>query len=229
MAGRGLDDNAVAQEMNKMVSFIKQEALEKAREIKVKGDEEFNIEKAKLVRQETLAIEAFYEKKKKQAEVQRKIAQSNHINKSRLRVLQARQEVLNDIFTEARGKLATLTKDPKAYSKLLADSIAEGLYKLMDDEVTVQCRKADTPLAKAAAAEASKQYSDTFKRPVKVTIDEANPLPDSSAGGVVISSMEGRVRCDNTLERRLDSMAETMMPGIRLQLFGVSPNRAFFN
>jgi UDP-N-acetyl-D-mannosaminuronate dehydrogenase len=49
------------------VSFIKQEALEKAREIKVKADEEFNIEKAKLVRQEALNIESFYEKKKKQA------------------------------------------------------------------------------------------------------------------------------------------------------------------
>jgi len=55
------------------VSFIKQEALEKAREIKVKADEEFNIEKAKLVRQEALNIESFYEKKKKQAEVQKRM------------------------------------------------------------------------------------------------------------------------------------------------------------
>lgn len=34
-AGR-LNDNEVAQEMNKMVAFIKQEALEKARETKIK-------------------------------------------------------------------------------------------------------------------------------------------------------------------------------------------------
>lgn len=49
-----LNDVEVSAEMSKMVSFIKQEALEKAREIKVKADEEFNIEKAKLVRQETV-------------------------------------------------------------------------------------------------------------------------------------------------------------------------------
>lgn len=49
-----MNDVEVSAEMNKMVSFIKQEALEKAREIKVKADEEFNIEKAKLVRQETV-------------------------------------------------------------------------------------------------------------------------------------------------------------------------------
>ena len=70
---RGLNDSEVSQEMQKMVSFIKQEALEKAREIKIKADEEFNIEKAKLVRQETLALESFYQKKKKQAQVQRKM------------------------------------------------------------------------------------------------------------------------------------------------------------
>jgi V-type H+-transporting ATPase subunit E len=35
MAGR-LNDGEVVQEMNKMVAFIKQEALEKAREIQVK-------------------------------------------------------------------------------------------------------------------------------------------------------------------------------------------------
>jgi V-type H+-transporting ATPase subunit E len=40
------------------VSFIKQEALEKARETKIKADEEFQIEKGKLVRNETTQIES---------------------------------------------------------------------------------------------------------------------------------------------------------------------------
>ena len=35
-----------------MTAFIKQEASEKAREIEIKADEEFAIEKAKLVQQE---------------------------------------------------------------------------------------------------------------------------------------------------------------------------------
>lgn len=42
---RPLNDDEVLSELNKMVAFIKQEALEKAREIKVKADEEFAIEK----------------------------------------------------------------------------------------------------------------------------------------------------------------------------------------
>lgn len=68
-----LNDDEVQQEMKKMVSFIKQEAIEKARELQVKADEEFNIEKAKIVRQETLAIESNYGRKLKQAEISRKM------------------------------------------------------------------------------------------------------------------------------------------------------------
>lgn len=40
-----MNDDEVLTEMKKMVAFIKQEAMEKAREIQVKADEEFAIEK----------------------------------------------------------------------------------------------------------------------------------------------------------------------------------------
>lgn len=61
------------KELKKMVAFIMQEATEKSREIHVKADEEFNIEKAKLVYQETAAIEQQFERKLKQAETRRKM------------------------------------------------------------------------------------------------------------------------------------------------------------
>lgn len=42
---RPMNDEEVLSEMKKMVAFIRQEATEKAREIQVKADEEFAIEK----------------------------------------------------------------------------------------------------------------------------------------------------------------------------------------
>lgn len=69
----GLKDDEVNSEMRKMVSFITQEAMEKSREIRVKADEEFNIEKAKLVRSEAVIIESMFAKKIKQSSVQRKM------------------------------------------------------------------------------------------------------------------------------------------------------------
>lgn len=70
---RALNDDEVHTEMRKMVAFISQEAMEKAREIRVKADEEFNIEKAKLVRTEAVAIENVFAKKIKQSSIQRKM------------------------------------------------------------------------------------------------------------------------------------------------------------
>lgn len=49
---RPMNDDEVLSEMKKMVAFIKQEAMEKAREIQVKADEEFAIEKVRTERGE---------------------------------------------------------------------------------------------------------------------------------------------------------------------------------
>ncbi len=70
---RAFTDDEASREMKKMVTFILQEANEKAKEIRIKADEEFNIEKAKLVRQETVMIESNYSKRLNQADVKKKM------------------------------------------------------------------------------------------------------------------------------------------------------------
>ncbi|KAG1316790.1 hypothetical protein G6F62_013280 [Rhizopus arrhizus] len=140
---RPLNDDEVFDEMKKMVAFIKQEALEKAREIKVKADEEFNIEKAKIVRQESLNIEAVFERKIKQAEVQKRIAQSNHINKTRLKILQERQQVLDDLFEEANKRIHQVSDDQDTYRTLIEGLILQGAYALMEPEIDIRCRQQD--------------------------------------------------------------------------------------
>ena len=49
-----------------MMAFIEQEANEKAEEIDAKAEEEFNIEKGRLVQQQRLKIMEYYERKEKQ-------------------------------------------------------------------------------------------------------------------------------------------------------------------
>lgn len=160
-----------------MTAFIKQEAHEKAREIEIKANEEFSIEKSKLVRSETDAIDATYTKKFKQATMSQQITRSTVANKSRLKVLGARQELLDSIFEEAASKLTAITKDKKKYQTVLQGLILEGLYALSEKEISVQGRKADLATLKEAVKEAEKEYKSETGKEVKVTIDEANPLP----------------------------------------------------
>lgn len=225
---RPLNEDEVFNEMKKMVAFIKQEALEKAREIKVKADEEFNIEKAKIVRQESLNVEAVFERKMKQAEVQKKIAQSNHVNKARLRVLQERQQLVDVLFEETRHRIHDIANDEDKYSELIEALILQGTFTLMEANVTVRCREADVDMANFAAERVAQKYEEIMRENISINVSD-DYLPASSAGGVILSGLEGKIVVDNTLEARLNIVKEQMLPQVRAILFGHSPNRKFFN
>ena len=53
------------------------------------------------------------------------IQASNITNKSRLRVLNARQQVLDSIFEDARDKLPQIQKDSAKYESMLKNLILE--------------------------------------------------------------------------------------------------------
>lgn len=179
MAGRGLNDDEVAAEMRKMIEFIRQEAQEKAREIQVKADEEHNIEKAKLVRQETIAIEAAYEKKIKQAQVQKKIAYSNHVNKARLRLLQMREEQLDDLFKQAKQRLSVLTQDQGKYSELLKKLLMQGLLQMMEKDVVLVVKQKDVSLVEPMLSDAKKTFEQKSGFPIKLEISKGY-LPETT-------------------------------------------------
>ncbi|EPQ09402.1 V-type proton ATPase subunit E 1 [Myotis brandtii] len=67
-----LSDADVQKQIKHMMAFIEQEANEKAEEIDAKAEEEFNIEKGRLVQTQRLKIMEYYEKKEKQIEQQKK-------------------------------------------------------------------------------------------------------------------------------------------------------------
>ncbi|PWN25108.1 putative vacuolar ATP synthase subunit E [Jaminaea rosea] len=199
--------------------------MEKAREIQVKADEEFAIEKSKIVRQEAISIEAAHDKKIKQAQVANKISESNATNKSRLSILQARETHLQDLFEGARSQLASLSKDSSKYQPLVTQLIVQGLLTLLEDKVSVTGRSADQDLIKKSADEAKKQYKEKSGRDVEIEVREG--LGKDSNGGVVLHGLRGRIKIDNTLDERLRLLEEMMLPEIRLNLFGANPNRKF--
>ena len=163
-----------------MTAFIKQEAMEKGREIEIKADEEFAIEKSKLVRQETAAIDSSYEKKFKQAQMSQQITRSTVANKTRLKVLTSRQELLDNIFETAEKKLGDAAKDKAKYQVILKNLMLEGFYALNEAKLQIRGRKKDFPVIKKAIDDASKEYKEKTKKDITASIDEANPQPEGS-------------------------------------------------
>lgn len=229
MSSRALNDDEVINEMNKMVAFIKQEAHEKAREIKIKADEEFAIEKAKLVKQEQQSIDARFEKKRKGAEVAQKIAQSTLTNRSRLRLLHRREEHVQDLFSTARKELAQLagkTSDSGAYIQFMEGAIVQGFLQIMESKVFIHTRTQEADMAQQAAEAASKTYQELTGRNIGFEIVPG--LDEDGAGGIRLVDASRRITVDNTLDERLKLLEDRMLPEIRRDLFGVNENRKFY-
>jgi V-type H+-transporting ATPase subunit E len=226
---RPLNDEEVRKEMEKMVAFIQQEAEEKAHEILVKAEEEFNMEKSSLLQAGRRTIKNIYEKKEKQLETQKKIAYSNLINRNRLCLLEARETHINDLLSQAKARLEKLTQDRQRYRLLLRDLILEGLFKLLESPVVLQTLERDYSLAESLLDEISKEYEAKSSMNIKLSLDRDRPLYTSAVGGVILTALNGGVQCANTLEVRLEHLNEKALPEIRKILFGPSPNRKFFN
>lgn len=224
-----MSDDQVAGELRKMTAFIRQEALEKAKEIQIKADEEFAIEKSKLVRQESSSIDSQYAKKHKQASMSQQITRSTLANKTRIKVLSARQELLDELFEKARDKLASYSEDKGNYEGMCKGLILEGLYALNEDKVTVRARKADYDVVKKAINGAKKEYKENLEKDVIVELDEKNPQPEGSPGGLSIVGGGGKIDINNTLDERLKLLETDALPMVRTTLFGKNENRRFYD
>jgi len=222
-----LSDADVQKQIKHMMAFIEQEANEKSEEIDAKAEEEFNIEKGRLVQQQRLKIMEYYERKEKQVELQKKIQSSNMLNQSRLRVLKAREDHIRNVLDEARRRLGEVTRDSKRYKVVLKGLMTQALFQLMEAQVLVKCRQIDVPVIQEMIPETSAAYQAAINKPVQMKIDTENYLPSDGYGGIELSAMRGKIKCVNTLESRLEQIASQIAPEIRVILFGRNPNRRF--
>ncbi|KAI2665563.1 Adenosine deaminase 2-A [Labeo rohita] len=220
-----LSDADVQKQIKHMMAFIEQEANEKAEEIDAKAEEEFNIEKGRLVQTQRLKIMEYYEKKEKQIEQQKKIQMSNLMNQARLKVLKARDDMISDLLNDARQRLANVARDPSRYAALMDGLVLQGFYQLLEPKVTIRCRKQDVGIVQAAVQKNISIYKAAVKDNLEVRIDQENFLSPEISGGIELYNADGKIKVSNTLESRLDLIAQQMMPEIRVALFGANQNR----
>ncbi|XP_065054756.1 V-type proton ATPase subunit E-like [Rhopilema esculentum] len=225
----GLNDAEVKKQIQHMMDFIHQEAKEKADEIEAKAEEEFNIEKGRLVQQERLKIMAFYERKEKQIELQMKIQRSNFLNQSRLKILKSQDDQIQTLLDETRSKLGHVTDDTAKYKSVLEGLITQGLFQILEPTVILRCRKADVTLVTETKDKAVKVYKEKTGKDCKVVVDKENFLGSDCSGGVELIAKDGKIRVINTLESRLELLSRQMLPEIRNRLFGDNKSRKFYN
>lgn len=157
-----------------------------------------------------------------------KNSQNSHIqNDARLKVLQAREKHVRSVLEEAQHKLVELTSDPSMYEKVLQKLLEQGLFQLVERNVSVRCREADEQFVRNIIPDAVEEYKQATKQNVTVTLDTQNYLPRDCSGGVELYTFNSKIKSINTLESRLDMISKQILPDIRVALFGSNPNRKF--
>lgn len=134
-------------------------------------------------------------------------AQSNHINKARLRILQQRQEVLDELFETTDGLIHQIPEDEEQYATLLQGLLLQGAFALMEQEIEVRCREQDVDQVNGAIEAISERYGEEMGFSPQFSVSE-DYLAASTAGGVIMSGHHGKITVDNTLGARLDIAKE---------------------
>lgn len=217
---------AATDQIRQMVNFILQEAHEKANEIRVKTEHDFNLEKQTLVHEAKLNIQDEFTKKEKDREIQERITRSAEIGECRVKKMKIRDDLLQNLVQEAGAKCAVVTRGQN-YPQLLQKLIVQGLIKIEENEVTVFCRTEDLKTVESILPAAIKEYVEIIKRESGVTLspkvalntDRSKDLKESSYGGVWLTALSGRIVCDNTMSSRLKLVYEELLPSIRAILF----------
>ncbi|MQL75152.1 hypothetical protein Taro_007527, partial [Colocasia esculenta] len=226
-----MNDADVSKQIQQMVKFICQEAEEKANEISVSAEEEFNIEKLQLVEAEKKKIKQEYERKEKQVEIRKKIEYSMQLNASRIKVLQAQDDLVNGMKEAAEKELLHVSHDHHAYKHLLKELIVQCLLRLKEPSLLLRCRKDDLDLVESVLHSAKHEYAEKANvHHPEIVIDNHTYLPPARhhhhdhgpfcSGGVVLASRDGKIVCENTLDSRLEVVFRKKLPEIRKWLFG---------
>jgi len=125
-----------------MVNFILQEAHEKANEIRVKTEHDFNLEKQTLVHEAKLAIQDEFAKKEKDREIQERIARSAEVGECNVKKMTIRDELLQNLLSDAGAKCGMVARGTN-YPQLVQKLIVQGLVKIEELDVVIYCRKED--------------------------------------------------------------------------------------
>ncbi|XP_042012224.1 V-type proton ATPase subunit E-like isoform X2 [Salvia splendens] len=228
-----MNDADVSKQIQQMVCFIRQEAEEKANEISVSAEEEFNIEKLLLVEAEKKKIRQEYERKDKQVQVRKKIEYSMQLNASRLKVLQAQDDLVNSMKESASKELLNIGVDQQNYELLLKDLVVQGLLRLKEPSVLLRCRKDDLQYVVSILDTAKEEYANKANvHSPDIVVDQVHLPPAPShqnahdrfcSGGVVLASRDGKIVFENSLDARLEVVFRKKLPEIRKSLFGQAP------
>lgn len=200
--------------LEKLVEDIIRESKTKAEELKKQAlaqvQETLAKERADALREADLIIRSA--KSEADAERNRRISQAKQ--QARLLYLAEKNKVVRDVLKDLRSGLVQFARDDSAYGPFLLKSIAQGLVAVSSETVKIALSERDAKKFKS-----SKMLEEALaaaQTPRKAVLSDK---PIAGTGGAIVTSEDGKIRADCTLEARLQLMEPQLLAEISRILF----------
>jgi len=223
------------RQISQMIEFIKQEAREKAEEIFVKTEAEFNAKKLGQIVKARAELKDEYTAKRKEWASKKRIDRSRKVNSARFEQMRERDRILKELKATISDQLADVGSHPQ-YPSFVKALIVQGLLTILEYTIELRCREADLAIVKKVLPDAVTQFKQIVQKEVgsepqvEVTVatDKDKFLPParsgqagpSCSGGVTLVARNGKIICRNTLDARFELAFAELLPEIRNTLFG---------
>lgn len=142
--------------------------------------------------------------------LKRQIVGSSRLS-ARNRQLVLIESAVNDTFEKAKKILASSNKE-NSYRLLMRKILKDSVMMIDSDQVIVECNKNDSELVEKA-------ISDSFNDNNKIKINMSDH-PLNAIGGIKVTSADGSMTFDNTLDSRIERLKPLIRKNIAQMLRG---------
>lgn len=146
--------------IGQMVKFIKQEAEEKSQQIIEAARQKIQKEKNKIYSQKRDQIIEAFAQKEEEIQLQRKLEKSKVLGKARLEIQEYRGALVDSLKEQIVQRVQTQIKNKEFYREIMEGLVLQGLLKLLEEKVFVQCLKEDQDLVREVIPQVVKKYQE---------------------------------------------------------------------
>ena len=190
---------AILRDVRSEVDELQEEAKAKAEAIRQRAKEKAESER-----------HAILERAQQDAERLRSQAVATAQLKARTLQLEHREKLLDKVFDTARERLSTIQKRSD-YDKVAAQLLREAIAQLNASSAEVRADEATERFLKSTAV-------DKVSKELDAQISFGKPL--KSGTGLVVSTSDGHLTYDNTVETRLSRLQNSLRSAVYQVLMG---------
>ena len=143
-----------------MQRMLRQNAHEKAFEIRVQGQRRFEKQRNNMIREGKERHEAEHKERVKKLQIDLNISRSQAVNQARLLKMKVREDYMQLMRSEMLDDLRKLrTDDRDRYLNTVKNLVLQTMIRLLEEEVHVLCRDEDKADLIGLTSEIEEQYS----------------------------------------------------------------------